>query len=73
MDDYSLISVGEDDWKPLKDLAFKIMAIPATSAPIERVFSQAGLATARHRSNTKIDLLNDQLIVYINQHFNKIA
>jgi hypothetical protein len=57
-----------EEWKAVKDLAFKILAIPASSAPVVRVFSQAGLATSRHRCNTKPDLLNDQLITYINTY-----
>uniref|UniRef100_A0A915DHJ0 Trimethylguanosine synthase n=1 Tax=Ditylenchus dipsaci TaxID=166011 RepID=A0A915DHJ0_9BILA len=45
----------------LATLAMEILAIPTTSAPIERVFSQADLATSRHRSRTEILLLNSQV------------
>uniref|UniRef100_A0A915EHD7 HAT C-terminal dimerisation domain-containing protein n=1 Tax=Ditylenchus dipsaci TaxID=166011 RepID=A0A915EHD7_9BILA len=37
---------------------------PATSAPIERIFSQAGLATSKHRNRTEHELLNAQIVVY---------
>uniref|UniRef100_A0A915CSF1 HAT C-terminal dimerisation domain-containing protein n=1 Tax=Ditylenchus dipsaci TaxID=166011 RepID=A0A915CSF1_9BILA len=46
--------------------ALEVLTIPATSAPIERIFSQAGLATTAHRNKTSFDLLNSQLVVYCN-------
>ena len=49
----------------------KIFAIPPTSAPIERVFSQGGFATRLHRSNTQLELLESQLMVYINGYLKK--
>lgn len=61
--------IKNDEWILIKKLSFKLFAIPATSAPIERVFSQAGLATHRHRNRTKINLLNSQLINYLNPDF----
>lgn len=63
-------TITKEEWQPLKQLAFKIFSVPATSAPIERVFSQAGLATQKHRNRTKFDLLNAQLMNYLNLDFN---
>uniref|UniRef100_A0A915DQW7 BED-type domain-containing protein n=2 Tax=Ditylenchus dipsaci TaxID=166011 RepID=A0A915DQW7_9BILA len=52
--------------KQIAIFAIDVLSIPATSAPIERVFSQAGLACAKHRNRTSFNLLNAQLIVYCN-------
>uniref|UniRef100_A0A915CQC0 HAT C-terminal dimerisation domain-containing protein n=1 Tax=Ditylenchus dipsaci TaxID=166011 RepID=A0A915CQC0_9BILA len=52
-------------FRSLATLAMDILAITATSAPIERVFSQARLATSRHRSRTEILLLNSQLSLFL--------
>uniref|UniRef100_A0A914HZR9 HAT C-terminal dimerisation domain-containing protein n=1 Tax=Globodera rostochiensis TaxID=31243 RepID=A0A914HZR9_GLORO len=61
---------AKKELEPVKELAFKIFAIPATAAPIERVWSKAGSATVHQRSLTKYELLNDQLIVYVNEYLN---
>uniref|UniRef100_A0A915DGU0 HAT C-terminal dimerisation domain-containing protein n=1 Tax=Ditylenchus dipsaci TaxID=166011 RepID=A0A915DGU0_9BILA len=55
------------EYRSVAVLALKVLSVPATSAPIERVFSLAGLATRNQRNRTMIDLLNAQLIVYCNQ------
>lgn len=59
-------NIKGNDWKELKNLALTFFSIPATSAPIERIYSQAGIATQKHRNKTKIELLNSQLMVYTN-------
>uniref|UniRef100_A0A915DJT9 HAT C-terminal dimerisation domain-containing protein n=1 Tax=Ditylenchus dipsaci TaxID=166011 RepID=A0A915DJT9_9BILA len=63
-------SVGMDPLKiqdlPIAMLAMEVLAIPATSASIERIFSQAGLATSKQRNRTEFELLNSQIFVYCN-------
>uniref|UniRef100_A0A915E9Q2 HAT C-terminal dimerisation domain-containing protein n=1 Tax=Ditylenchus dipsaci TaxID=166011 RepID=A0A915E9Q2_9BILA len=55
-------------WKDIAKLALEILAITGTNTPVERVFSQCGLATARHRNRTNCQLLDSQLIVYLNSY-----
>uniref|UniRef100_A0A915ENJ2 HAT C-terminal dimerisation domain-containing protein n=1 Tax=Ditylenchus dipsaci TaxID=166011 RepID=A0A915ENJ2_9BILA len=52
--------------RPIAQLAMEILSIPATSSPIERILSQAGLATNNHRNKASFDLLNSQCMVYCN-------
>jgi hypothetical protein len=42
--------VHKDDFPHLANLSIKYLAIPATSAPSERVFSTAGLTIAKDRA-----------------------
>ncbi|CAF5052176.1 unnamed protein product, partial [Rotaria sp. Silwood1] len=46
----NLIFKKVDSYQSLNKLANKIMCVPATPAPIERVFSQSGLLMRPHRS-----------------------
>jgi hypothetical protein len=45
-----LIFQKRNSYQSLNKLARKIMCVPATSAPVERVFSQSGLLMRPHRS-----------------------
>lgn len=51
--------------KPIREIAFRFLTtIPATAAPIERIWSKAGQATYGHRSKTGPALLDDQLRIF---------
>jgi hypothetical protein len=50
-------------YQSLYHLARKIMCVPATSAPIERVFSQSGLLMRPHRS--KFSQANGCILTYL--------
>jgi hAT family C-terminal dimerisation region len=64
---YMIIILQIKEYSKIKTLAFEIFSVPASSAPIERIFSHASFATARHRSNTKTKHLNNQLMIYLNR------
>lgn len=54
------------EFKFLQHLAFSILAIPASSAPSEKVFSQCAIATKGLKNRTKEELLNNKLMVHLN-------
>uniref|UniRef100_A0A915EBR1 Transposase n=1 Tax=Ditylenchus dipsaci TaxID=166011 RepID=A0A915EBR1_9BILA len=39
-----------------------------TNTPVERVFSQRGLAVSRHQNRTSFQLLDSQLLVYLSSY-----
>lgn len=47
----------------LAKVAFQILAIPASSASVERSFSAAGQVVSERRSNISPDLVNDILFL----------
>jgi hypothetical protein len=53
----------------LSSLAQGILAVPATSAPSERVFSIAGLVLQAKRSSLAPENVNEIIFVYNNGHF----
>uniref|UniRef100_A0A915DCL8 HAT C-terminal dimerisation domain-containing protein n=1 Tax=Ditylenchus dipsaci TaxID=166011 RepID=A0A915DCL8_9BILA len=61
-------SLIETEVQPVAKLALEVLSVSISSAPVERIFSQAGLATARHRNRTKLDLLNSQLFIRCNRN-----
>lgn len=50
----------------LSEVAWDVFSVPATSAPIERVFSHAGIASSGRRSRINADLLNAELQMRLN-------
>uniref|UniRef100_A0A915E6J3 Uncharacterized protein n=1 Tax=Ditylenchus dipsaci TaxID=166011 RepID=A0A915E6J3_9BILA len=63
-----LTSLIDTDARPVAKLALKVLSVLISSALIERILSQAGLATASHRNRTDFDLLNSQLFIFCNRH-----
>lgn len=53
----------------LCSIAWEVLSVPATSAPIERVFSHAGIASGGRRSRINPDLLNAELQMNLNYYF----
>jgi hypothetical protein len=52
-----------DSLPTLSKVAFQILAVPATSANVERSFSAAGQIVSERRSNISSDLVNDILLL----------
>uniref|UniRef100_A0A915DMK1 HAT C-terminal dimerisation domain-containing protein n=1 Tax=Ditylenchus dipsaci TaxID=166011 RepID=A0A915DMK1_9BILA len=59
-----LASLMNTESRPIAVLAMEVLSVPARSAPIERIFSQSGVATSKHRNRTEHELLNAQIVVY---------
>ena len=51
-------------------LAFQVLCVPATSAPVERVFRQSGLLFRPHGARLSSDLLS--MLVYLKCNKNSI-
>jgi len=56
--------VHKDDFPYLANLAIKYLAIPATSAPSERVFSSAGLTIAKDRARLESTRANELVFLH---------
>lgn len=52
----------------LKNLVVRIFSVQASSAPIERVFSHAGLVLSSRRTNMKEHLFRDLVLLRVNQN-----
>ena len=50
----------------LHRLALRVLCVPATSAPAERIFSKSGLLMTPHRSRLSIDTLSRLTFVQCN-------
>ena len=55
--------------KELALLALDILAVPATSAGTERVFSHAGIATANRRQRLSAENLENEVMMRVNSDF----
>lgn len=61
-----LIFVKKNHFPYLHSLALKILCIPATAAPAERVFSRSGLLMRPHRSRLSKDMLSKLTLIKCN-------
>ncbi len=61
-----LIFVKKNHFPHLHRLALKVLCIPATAAPAERVFSQSGLLMRPHRSRLSKDMLSKLTFIKCN-------
>ena len=55
-------------FKQLRKVLEKIMCVPATSAPVERIFSHGGLFMRRHRARLGPNVLADLVFSECNMH-----
>lgn len=55
-------------FKILKKFVLRIFSVQASSAPVERVFSHAGLILSSRRTRINEQLFRDLLFLKINQH-----
>jgi len=55
---------NERKYKLLSKLAARVLCIPATSAPSERVFSTAGLTIAKDRARLASDTANELIFLH---------
>lgn len=58
---------SEPAYKGVHSFIQTVLSFPATSAPIESIFSLAGKCTRDVKSNTKAELLNAKLLVHTNK------
>jgi len=57
----------KNGYQTIYSIAKAVLAIQATSSPIESVFSTAGMCTSDKKANTQSKLLNAKLIVHLNK------
>ncbi|CAF2895039.1 unnamed protein product [Rotaria sp. Silwood2] len=55
-------------YKTLSQLAIKVLSVPATSAPVERVFSQSGFLLRQHRASMSKTTLQMLTMLKCNSH-----
>ena len=55
-----------NEFPTLSRLAFSVFCVPATSAPVELIFSKSGLILRPHRSSMSSDMLAMQVYLKSN-------
>lgn len=61
------IGAGGSDYPHLKKVAVRTLSVPATSAPIERVFSHSGIIMRPHRASMAPALLEQLVFLKCNR------
>ncbi len=61
-----LIFIKKNHFPHLHRLTIKVLCVPATSAPAERIFSQSGLFMRPHRSRLSKDMLSKLTFIKCN-------
>jgi hypothetical protein len=69
LDPFEFWRINADQFGPLAELAKCLLPVPATSAPVERVFSQAGIATCNRKNRTGPQLLKKKLMLQMNEKY----
>lgn len=62
---------GTADFPLLKEIAISVLSIPATSAPVERIFSIAGNILAEERLRLSDSNLENQIMIRVNKNLMK--
>jgi hypothetical protein len=63
---YDLTFAKKNHFPHLHRLALKVLCVPATAAPAERVFSQSGLLMRPHRNRLSKDMLSKLTFIKCN-------
>ena len=63
-----LVFVKKNSYPYLHRLATRVLCIPATSAPVERVFSSSGILMRPHRSRLSKNMLSMLTLLKCNRH-----
>lgn len=59
---------NHDRFPPLHNLALKVLSVPASSAPVERVFSRGGIIMRPHRARLGHRMLQSLMFLKCNQN-----
>jgi len=66
------VLMAEKQFLQLHPLFEKLLCIPATSAPVERIFSHGGLFMRPHRARLGVKVLSDLVFTKCNRHLNGV-
>lgn len=64
--DTLLLFEKRDQYRHLHRLGMRVLSVPATSASVERVFSQSGLLMRPHRSRLTKDMVSKMTLIKCN-------
>ena len=60
--------VGKDKYPALHSLALKALSVPASSAPVERIFSRGGIILRPHRARLGCQMVETLMFLKCNEH-----